>query len=169
MCETKLSKLPLAMVLCIYAVLIDCKQLWSQELFRFLQFYTLFYILIDINECEVGGANDCHANADCLNIDGSYNCTCNVGYTGTGILCAGILFKNLYEQMMTVLYRVSLNVQCHEWIGAASSATGGYGLFINILVFVFTIVNALLYFLFKQWLSGSFKRYLYHLFCSDNG
>ena len=78
-----------------------------QELFRFLQFYTIISILIDINECEVGGANDCHTEADCLNIDGSYNCTCKVGYTGTGILCAGILFKNLYEQMMTVLYCVS--------------------------------------------------------------
>ena len=39
----------------------------------------LFYhkkMLSDINECL--GTNDCHENATCENVPGSYDCTCKV-------------------------------------------------------------------------------------------
>ena len=42
---------------------------------------------IDVNECE--GVNDCHANAMCSNTEGSYDCTCNSGYSGDGRQCEG--------------------------------------------------------------------------------
>lgn len=38
---------------------------------------------VDINECELG-TDECDANANCTNTIGSYNCTCNEGFTGEG-------------------------------------------------------------------------------------
>ena len=43
----------------------------------------------DINECADSTLNTCHQNAHCLNIPGSYQCACKVGYTGNGIQCIG--------------------------------------------------------------------------------
>ena len=50
-----------------------------------------------VNECEAGTA-DCHDNAYCTNIVGSYNCTCQPGYTGNGTTCTGVLFLYLAHQ-----------------------------------------------------------------------
>ena len=43
----------------------------------------------DVNECNTGGHN-CHSEAKCNNTIGSFNCTCNEGYSGDGRSCAGI-------------------------------------------------------------------------------
>lgn len=41
-------------------------------------------LFADIDECA-SGANSCiSGRATCLNTVGSYNCTCNYGYTGDG-------------------------------------------------------------------------------------
>ena len=42
---------------------------------------------LDINECEP--VSPCHANATCNNTIGSFNCSCNDGYTGDGFTCDG--------------------------------------------------------------------------------
>ena len=44
--------------------------------------------ILDIDECRAV-AGPCAANATCTNTDGSYECTCNSGYTGNGIQCLG--------------------------------------------------------------------------------
>lgn len=36
-------------------------------------------------------AHNCHADANCTNTKGSFYCTCHVGYSGDGIMCAGKL------------------------------------------------------------------------------
>ncbi|XP_041357587.1 neurogenic locus Notch protein-like [Gigantopelta aegis] len=41
---------------------------------------------IDINECETG-TYPCDTNAVCGNTDGSYTCTCKVGFSGDGLTC----------------------------------------------------------------------------------
>ena len=46
------------------------------------------FFFADINECEAGKHN-CHANADCTNTKGSFECTCNLGYSGDGVNCKG--------------------------------------------------------------------------------
>ena len=38
----------------------------------------------DVNECQTGSFS-CHAQAECVNTDGSYDCSCLPGYTGNGM------------------------------------------------------------------------------------
>ena len=45
----------------------------------------LCYECTDINECN--GNNSCSLNANCNNTDGSYTCSCRVGFEGDGINC----------------------------------------------------------------------------------
>ena len=42
----------------------------------------------DIDECS---GDPCDSNATCNNTDGSYTCTCNTGYSGSGESCASKL------------------------------------------------------------------------------
>eukprot|EP00286_Rhodomonas_abbreviata_P027873 CAMPEP_0181303152 /NCGR_PEP_ID=MMETSP1101-20121128/8394_1 /TAXON_ID=46948 /ORGANISM="Rhodomonas abbreviata, Strain Caron Lab Isolate" /LENGTH=1307 /DNA_ID=CAMNT_0023408683 /DNA_START=219 /DNA_END=4139 /DNA_ORIENTATION=+ len=42
----------------------------------------------NIDECS--GFNDCHANANCTDTNGSFTCTCNTGYSGNGTSCPNI-------------------------------------------------------------------------------
>ena len=42
----------------------------------------------DFDECQ-SGADNCHSQATCQNTEGSFNCTCNSGYQGTGTFCFG--------------------------------------------------------------------------------
>ena len=42
----------------------------------------------DINECSAD-PSPCDVNADCINSDGSYSCTCKQGFTGNGTVCEG--------------------------------------------------------------------------------
>ena len=42
----------------------------------------------DHNECE---DDPCHINATCTNTIGSFNCTCKVGFSGSGFECEGML------------------------------------------------------------------------------
>ena len=48
----------------------------------------IFFHQVDVNECTTD-AHSCNVNAYCNNTNGSYNCTCNPGYSGNGISCTG--------------------------------------------------------------------------------
>ena len=43
----------------------------------------------DLDEC-LSSARPCDVNASCTNIDGSYSCVCNQGFTGNGTVCDGM-------------------------------------------------------------------------------
>ena len=45
-------------------------------------------IFSDIDECAAGTAS-CDDDADCINSEGSYTCSCRPGYTGDGKHCEG--------------------------------------------------------------------------------
>jgi len=45
----------------------------------------LCILLADINECELG--TPCDPNASCTDAVGSFDCLCNAGYTGSGLVC----------------------------------------------------------------------------------
>ena len=48
------------------------------------------FILTDVDECALGTDN-CHPNfAMCMNTPGSFDCTCNSGFTGNGVDCTGM-------------------------------------------------------------------------------
>lgn len=52
-------------------------------------FDQIYFVVLDIDECTKG-THSCHVNAVCINIQGSYNCTCKDGYSGDGRNCTGI-------------------------------------------------------------------------------
>ena len=64
--------------------------------------------LLDIDECATNAYN-CHADGHCVNDVGSYNCSCNSGYSGDGLLtCTGdfsllCFFKEHYPDVITKL------------------------------------------------------------------
>ena len=41
-----------------------------------------------MDECALSGSQ-CHSNATCHNTDGSFQCTCNNGFSGNGTMCTG--------------------------------------------------------------------------------
>ena len=52
--------------------------------------FLLWLMSADVNECS-RGTDRCHLHATCRNIQGSYTCSCNTGYTGNGFSCTGML------------------------------------------------------------------------------
>ena len=49
----------------------------------------LFYFFFSDFDESANNTDDCDVNAYCNNTVGSFNCTCNSGYTGNGTTCAG--------------------------------------------------------------------------------
>ena len=67
------------------------------------------------------GIDSCDDNATCTNTDGSYDCICDVGYSGDGFTCASELYKqynfmyhiNDFKQMFTI-FRTSLLLMFYD-------------------------------------------------------
>lgn len=49
----------------------------------------MFYFSSDIDECAEN-TFECATNAQCINLPGTYMCTCNEGYYGDGKVCIRI-------------------------------------------------------------------------------
>ena len=80
----------------------------------------MFYVfgccfsLLDIDECKLN-TDECDINASCIDTEGSYQCTCNSGYQGTGLTCAGkgvLQVVRNYHKTCTVK---SCNIQQFNW------------------------------------------------------
>ena len=61
---------------------------------------------IDIDECADPETNDCDRNAECINTEGSYTCSCNVGYTGDSKTCKGVCFFSKQIPHLPYEYKV---------------------------------------------------------------
>ena len=59
----------------------------------------------DIDECAMESDN-CAENAICMNIPGSFNCTCNEGYTGDGTSCVGKPVHQIWKLSCSSLIHV---------------------------------------------------------------
>ena len=64
-------------------------KLLSPKIFLFNFWIVPLFNFTDINECANPETNDCDLNAQCINTEGSYTCSCNEGYTGDGETCTG--------------------------------------------------------------------------------
>ena len=58
-----------------------------------MKLYFDFTDLVDINECN-GSVAVCDINADCIDLNGTFECTCQQGFSGDGVNCSG---KILYQ------------------------------------------------------------------------
>ena len=54
--------------------------------------------VLDINECALN-IHNCDANAICNNLNGSFNCLCNIGYTENGTICQGNLTHAIRNEL----------------------------------------------------------------------
>ena len=67
---------------------------FCESMFKCLYLLRVLYVVmfdtLDIDECQNETLNNCDDNADCFDTDGSFNCTCIEGYTGTGVDCQGV-------------------------------------------------------------------------------
>lgn len=50
-------------------------------------------MLLDVDECEIG-AHNCDMHASCVNVPGSFKCSCREGWVGNGIKCIGKYTEN---------------------------------------------------------------------------
>ena len=89
----------------------------------FLFFFCLFvcFFLLDVNECT-SATHKCHANADCVNTHGSYNCTCKAGYTGDGRNCSGEI-NNVNVQIMITRQGLFFDI---PWMSLTEHFQGWY-------------------------------------------
>ena len=55
-------------------------------------------IFLDIDECSLK-EHDCHLNATCHNIPGSYECSCNKRFEGDGKMCDLILIDECSKEI----------------------------------------------------------------------
>ena len=72
------------------------------------RFHNCISFYADIDEC-VEGTDNCDDNASCSNNAGGFTCTCNAGYTGSGVSCSGnccfvIQYRNQIILSISSLY-----------------------------------------------------------------
>ena len=57
-------------------------------------YYHMIYVSTDINEC-MEYDDLCAVNATCTNTIGTYQCSCDTGFTGDGVSCSEPYFKSM--------------------------------------------------------------------------
>ena len=67
----------------------------------------ILFTVSDIDEC-IDGTHRCDVNAECNNIQGSYNCSCKDGFHGNGTNCTGNYPKLFYMSVNTNIHSNNL-------------------------------------------------------------
>ena len=65
---------------------LNCEGALSCKYWEGLELTLMFVYHTDIDECM---NSPCDLNANCTNLYGTFDCTCNGGYTGSGMYCEG--------------------------------------------------------------------------------
>uniref|UniRef100_A0A0G4I1I8 EGF-like domain-containing protein n=1 Tax=Chromera velia CCMP2878 TaxID=1169474 RepID=A0A0G4I1I8_9ALVE len=67
----------------------------------------------DVDECAESSHN-CHSDAECNNTNGSFVCSCNTGFNGTGVNCADV------DECLLSTHDCDANAQCLNTDGSFS-------------------------------------------------
>ena len=78
-----------------------------QLMFHLSILIILLSYITDINECELG-VDQCATNATCSNTEGSYECSCNTGFTGDGKTCC--MWFNVFAP---VYYLLTIHIHAY--------------------------------------------------------
>ena len=70
--------------------------------------YAFTTLYVDVDECQVDGATDCHENATCNNTNGSFECSCLPNFAGDGKICYSIGIK--YTIVIITMCQNKINV-----------------------------------------------------------
>ena len=73
----------------LYKTCRNCQQLI--RIFSHSFMFCFHQNCIDIDECTTQG-HDCSADGVCTNVEGSFQCACEPGFTGDGKTCSGRLW-----------------------------------------------------------------------------
>lgn len=68
------------------------------------------FLISDEDECQLEKHN-CHENANCINRLGSFDCSCNNGFSGDGHDCTGIKDTN-FRSIVNITVKSCYNVNC---------------------------------------------------------
>ena len=66
----------------------------KKKCFTVIDVHCPFLQITDIDECEL--STPCDSNANCTDTVGSFDCFCNVGYSGNGLVCISKYFGEHY-------------------------------------------------------------------------
>eukprot|EP00961_Rhodomonas_salina_P251183 3396208-Rhodomonas_salina.1 len=77
---------------------------------------------VEIYQFPVGTTvNNCDANAQCTNTDGSFSCTCHPGYNASGVSCADM------DECVLQTHNCNTNAMCTDTVGSFMCAcSAGY-------------------------------------------
>lgn len=75
---------------------------------------SLYQIVSDIDECLFDDLNECHINSTCSNTEGSYQCTCDMGFSGDGMNCSDV------DECARNMSECDPNASCVNEIGSYS-------------------------------------------------
>ena len=70
---------------------------------------SVVFFFSDFDECA-NNTDNCDVNAYCNNTVGSFNCTCNSGYTGNGTTCAGKYDYFVLDEVLVFIFHTLLKV-----------------------------------------------------------
>ena len=65
----------------------------------------VLYFIADVDECADNTDSCVAMGSHCFNTIGSYECTCDLGYMGDGIICIGVFMVKHSELSSNFNYR----------------------------------------------------------------
>ena len=77
--------------------------------YKYMKYLSMKYNVLDINECSEG-LDMCSYNASCTNTEGGYNCSCEFGYHGDGLICNSNIITTIISGIVTSIFQILMNV-----------------------------------------------------------